>query len=184
MSNRAPLANPQDEEYFEWLAQWVFDIQDEDPRRTYWCLLEALYLMSFTWYISNDDNRASDGKALREEYQDQASAGWTMFGPCSMLELIIGLSRRMTSMIGGNASEDVYILEMLQNCGLDIYTDDRWDDESYYEVERTVDALNNREYNGLGRGGLFPLRRSTGQDMRRAELWTQLCAYINERLGY
>ena len=186
---RNQFANPHDQEYFEWLAGFVFETVDDDPSNTYWCLLSQMHQMPFAWYIPNDDNRASDGKDFRREYQPMASYGWGQFGPCSMLEMILGLARRMDFMIGEDTSSfenyiDVYFIELMQNCGLDVYTDDAWDDCSEGEVRHILEGIINHTYDSQGNGGLFPLAKPARRDMSQEELWYQLCAYVNENMEY
>lgn len=64
---------------------------------------------------------------------------------------------------------------MINNLGLNGMTDRSYDAEY---VERTVDRFLNRDYEPDGRGGLFRIR-NCGKDLRKAEIWHQLCWYLD-----
>ena len=71
---------------------------------------------------------------------------------------------------------------MIQNLGLDEYTDNRYADDPFFEatVHHILRALLNREYTRSGKGSLFPLKKSR-QDQRKTEIWYQLHAYLKEK---
>src|SRR5687768_18597032 len=91
---------PLDELYFTWLYSQVADPRVKNPSRTYWRMLKLLFVKEFVWIVPNDDNRIEDGKDLRLEFVDQQKImnvdfGWMHLG-CSMLELLVALSRRLS----------------------------------------------------------------------------------------
>lgn len=168
-----------DELYFEWLYGQISSVKLKNPSRTYWNLFRILFKKEFIWWVPNDDNRVEDGKDLRYEFledaKESATVDWLDLG-CSMLELFIGLSRRLA--FETNAEPAEWFWELLENLDLRQYNDrviipcD--------EVEAALDKVIWRTYKRNGSGGLFPLKRAR-QDQREVELWYQLGEYILER---
>lgn len=173
------MNKPLDELYLTWLYSQVGSVDSTNPSRNYWELLRLLYTKEFVWIIPNDDNRAKDGLDLRREFVDQENVnvdrGW-MLMPCSMLELLIVLSRELSFQTEREPFDWFwYLIETLK---LEVYNDNT------RIPERKVDGILNRviwrTYNRNGSGGLFPLRRAT-EDQRDVELWYQLNAYLLEK---
>jgi hypothetical protein len=171
---------PLDELYFGWLYSQVESVEIADPSRTYWEILKQLYSTEFLWIIPNDDNRAEDGKALRhkfisEEVLVQVDQNWLELG-CSMLELMIALSERLSFDEDGDL--DSWFWELMENLELERYNDNT--DIPVDEVNEILLDVIWRTYKRSGRGGLFPLRRAK-EDQRDVELWYQLQNYVLER---
>jgi len=169
-----------DELYFEWLYSQVASVKLKQPSRTYWNLFRILFTHEFVWIEPNDDNRVEDGKDLRYEFLDEKAIrcddqAWLDEG-CSMLELIIGLSRRAA--FESSATQEEWFWEMLENLDLSKYNDRERIPED--EVRDILNRVIFRAYKRNGSGGLFPLHRAQ-RDLRYAELWYQLNAYILER---
>lgn len=167
------------EEYRDWL----FDLIDKDSlSEDYTLLLRELFDTPFIWKVPNDDNRAFEGKNLRELFSDELNIEYNFdYFPeyCSMLELIIGLSYRCESMSEEGLSDyREWFWTLLNNCGLS-----RFDDDSYFIVGENstiiINKLINRTYKRSGQGGFFPLK-STKKDQRKVELWYQMSAYLSE----
>lgn len=142
-------------------------------------MLRLLYVKEFVWFVPNDDNRIEDGKDLRIEFVDREEAvadqGWMRLG-CSMLELLMGLSRRLAFETDGEPR--YWFWEMIDNMGLRGYTDrSRFTDDSINEI---LDAIIWRTYSETGEGGIFPLQ-NPHEDQRKIELWYQMAAYVLER---
>lgn len=174
------MNKPLDELYFQWLYSQVGDPSIKNPARTYWRMLRLLFIKEFVWLIPNDDNRIEDGRDLRYEFVDQqgltnVDPGWMKLG-CSMLELLIGLSRRLS--FEDEREPSVWFWEMIRNLGLEVYSDDAELPED--KIEDILDQVIWRTYTRTGRGGLFPLRHAYG-DQRDIELWYQLSAYVLEK---
>lgn len=173
------MNKPLDELYLNWLYQLIEDPTIANASRTYWNLAGLLYKKEFVWFIANDDNRAEDGRYLRYEFiedlgLDDVDPDWLELG-CSMLELLIGLSRRL-SFLGEGDPRD-WFWHMIDNLGL------RYNDRNKIPTEyadEVLDGINWRTYKRSGAGGLFPLHHSK-QDQRDIELWHQLSAYLLER---
>jgi hypothetical protein len=174
--------SPLDESYFQWLYGQVADPKETRPGLTYWNLLRELYKTEFSWTVHHDDNRVEDGKELRAEFSQEKGLydyglldpGWMSLG-CSMLELLIGLSRRL-AFDGGFEPAD-WFWRMLENIGLHLQTDSpKFPREDISEI---LDRIIWRKYEYNGHGGLFPLRDPMA-DQREKELWYQMQAYLIE----
>ncbi len=168
-----------DEGYLYWLNSLVEPVRNPNPARTHSLLIEQLFLKEFRWSVPNDDNRAEDGKELRQEflYEYDVDQKW-MSEPCSVMEMLVALARRVAFEANGEPDEWFWIL--LNNLGLDRYTDDVYGDMVETEVNDVLDIFIERRYghNGEG-GGLFPLE-DTRADQREFEIWYQMSSYLLE----
>jgi len=174
------MNKPLDELYLEWLYSQVGDTGLSDPSKTYWGLLRQMYTKEFVWFVPNDDNRVEDGKYLRRDFVDDlrlinVDTGWLDLG-CSMLELLVGLARRLSFEAGGEPRD--WFWHLVDN--LEIMFDDR---HSFpmIEVDEALDRVIWRTYDWDGKYGLFPLENPQ-EDQRKVELWYQLSAYVLERV--
>jgi len=170
------MSAPPDELYFPWLYAQVASVDIADPSRTYWELLRKLYNKEFIWFVPNDDNRAEDGRELRHEFMQSTGVSvdddWLHLG-CSILEMLIALSRRLWFETDIPARE--WFWEMLENLELDQYSDNMT--LPVRRVDTILDRLIWRVYRRNGKGGLFPLRRAA-EDQTKVEIWYQMCEYI------
>ena len=170
-----------DDRYFEWLYGHIAAIRNRNPARSYWHLARLLYTTAFLWNVHNDDNRAEDGKELRYEFAEERNIdiqdpAW-MDMDCSMLEMLIALSRRAAFESPGEPGD--WFWKFVQNMELDKYTDAVWNLGIEREVEDRLERVIFRKYGADGMGGIFPLRYPRG-DQRMIELWYQLSAYLLE----
>lgn len=173
------MSEPLDELYFRWLYSQVGNAKLKNPARTHWSLLRQLYTKEFVWIIPNDDNRLEDGRDLRNQFVDEQELSdvdphWMDIG-CSMLEMLIALSRRLSFEDDGAPEE--WFWRLMQNLDLHDKTD-----KSKFSAEDVDEILNNviwRTYRRNGRGGLFPLKRAH-EDQSEVEIWYQLSAYLLE----
>lgn len=176
---------PLDEAYFTWLYSQVGSVDLRNRSKTYWKLLTLLYKKEFIWStIEKDGNRAQDGRDLRQEFLDVTGTimdepGWTDF-PCSMLELMVALSRKLAFQGEGKPSD--WFWGLIENLGLIECTDTTDVDQEI--IEHILDKVIYREYAKNGAGGLFPLQRHSrrDKDQTQVELWYQAEAYLLERL--
>lgn len=171
-----------DDSYLNWLYGQVCSVRSRDPSRSYRTLVEQLFRKEFLYLIPNDDNRAEDGKLLRYEFLEHrrirnVNLDWLRI-PCSMLEMLVGLSRRLSTQGGGEPRE--WFWHLIENLELDDFNDASPIPQR--EVDEVLERVIWRLYNENGRGGLFPLRRPS-KDQRRVELWYQLNAYLFERIA-
>lgn len=164
--------------YFKWLRQLV-DCDDA----VYGDLMVYLFNKQFYWTTAMDENRAEDGKALRDLYSERhPKADLSKFreDTCSVLEMMIALARRwQVDLVSDDGSEDGFadnFWAMIRNLGLDIYMNSSF---SLSEVDEKVNFMLDRSYSSDGVGGIFPLK--TGKnDQKKSELWYQLQAYLSE----
>lgn len=169
-----------EEPYLEWLYGLVASSRERAKSRTYWTLFKQLNTKEFVWLVPNDDNRIEDGKDLRLEFlhengETDIDINWLEQG-CSMLELLLSLSRHCAFESGGTAKH--WFWHLIGNLQLEECTDASGYSES--AVDEVLDRVIFRQYDYHGIGGLFPLRNPE-QDQREVELWYQLNAYLIER---
>lgn len=174
------MNEPLDEAYFRFLYRTVASDRTRVRTQTYWSLLRKMYTTPYAWFVSNDDNRVSDGIAIRDQWARDHSAmdaEW-LDQPCSFLEMLIALSDRAAFEDGGDRS--AWFWHLLTNLGLSHINDAEYDELFEHEIGESLDRVTRRTYRANGHGGLFPLRHAE-EDQRKVELWYQLNAYLMER---
>ena len=169
-----------DERYLEWLYNQIGSYRNRNPLRSYWQLAVSLYKKPFTWSVPNDDNRIADGLDLREEFIRKTKAerdrDWLAL-ECSMLEMMVALSRRAAFESSGDAYEWFWV--MADNIGLRRFNDAAYNNRFEARIEEIVDRVIERRYKSNGEGGLFPLIEPQ-EDQREVEIWYQMAAYLLE----
>lgn len=169
------------EEYFKWLVDSVCENR-YSRHVSFEKLLLHLHDVEFVYSIPRDQNRALDGIDLRYRFAleaDQDDIDLYLDGPCSVLEMMVALAIRceenlMDDPNVGNRTGQ-WFWGMVVNLGLGAMTNTRYD-EQY--VDHVIDKFLNREYEPDGEGGLFTVR-GCDIDLRTAEIWRQLCRYID-----
>jgi hypothetical protein len=145
-----------------------------------------MFEKEFIWLVPNDDNRLMDGLGLRVEFCQQHDlpvgqvAAFLSKGrpipPCSFLEVLIALSRRLAFNAGGSADGWAWVL--MHNLELHRITDPVGRGKA-----RRADAIMEqciwRKYGPDGRGGFFPLEIPR-EDQSQVEIWYQMADYISE----
>lgn len=176
------MSPPLDEQYLTWLYSLVDSVRITDPSKTHWALCRKLFTTEFIWFVPNDDNRAEDGRALRDEFVAMRHVSpdddWMRLG-CSMLEMMIALARHAAFESGW--TRRTWFWEMVDNLGLENCADDR-DPFPEEMVEEALHAVIWRTYKEDGTGGLFPV--PLARDMPKVELWYQLQRYMIENHAY
>lgn len=175
------------EKYFHWLYGLVYPMDDQLPeeyRKTK--LLRYLFETPFYSSMVMDENRISDGIALRYDfgfrfgYDDRTVLTYLDDRDCSVLELMIGLAVRCEQQIMADINygdrTTQWFRKMVASLGFNGMNNRNYD-EMY--VARVVDKFLNHDYEPNGRGGLFELS-APSRDMRTVEIWGQLCDYLNE----
>ena len=106
--------------------------------------------------------------------------------PCTMLEMIIGISKRMSEQLMDEDGEDKtaqYFWEIMENLGLTYMDDDNfgWDTGlAQKKIAKTCEILCKRQYNSDGTGGgMFPMPGVLGINQKKMEIWYQMQEYIN-----
>jgi len=157
-----------------YLEQLYDLIKLDEQLLDYGLLMEYLTETEFVWFVANDDNRARDGEALREKY------GSYYRGPCTVLEMLIGLASRVEENIMGDPNDvdhtDFWFWAMINNLGLDRYDNRNF---KYDSVDFIVKRWLERKYRADGTGGLFPLKYPV-ENQKDVEIWFQMCEWLNE----
>jgi hypothetical protein len=162
--------------YFHWLAMQV---GKQKRGHSHMGLLFLMHQIEFVWLVPNDDNRIVDGTDLRWEFLQENTnqeMGKDDFGPCSVLEVMIGISRRLAFAAGGEA--EGWAWQLLDNLKL-LHTSDPLSKRKAKIATTKIEALVWRTYQYDGTGGFFPLNYP-GEDQTKVEIWYQMAAYINE----
>lgn len=169
-------------EYFEWLCQQV------TPRRSsrnYDELFHLLWETPFIAFVPNDDNRVGDAVELIVEFFHYKGADVEMEHyageRCSVLELIISLSRRLAFQAGGEQEE--WAWRLIENLGLD-HLSGQITRNNLRKAQRVLDDFVWRNYEPNGVGGLFPLKNPPDIDQREVEIWYQMHEYIAENSNW
>lgn len=169
--------------YFQWLCSHVNIEYGRPTNRTYDQLLEILHGKEFVWMIPNDDNRVLDGMDLRhlfynETHYTNSKKLFMGIPPVSVLEVIIGLSRRLGFLDGGGPGD--WAWRLIEN--LDLHK--MWDPLSSRKreiIDDKLDVLIWRRYEPDGNGGFFPLAFPDRNQLKE-ELWHQMNSYLAEQL--
>lgn len=168
--------------YFEWLVRLIGE-ETQSSKVSYRRLLVQLHNTEFIYSIPRDRNRADDGIGLRRRFA--TAEGCTdvleyLDDPCSVLEMMIGLSVRCEEtimddpMIGDRTGQ--WFWNMITNLGLGGMYDSRFDRRF---VEDILIRFLDREYEPNGRGGLFTINNCE-YDLRTVEIWHQLLWYLDD----
>jgi hypothetical protein len=144
--------------------------------------------VEFVYIIGMDGNRAEDGIDLRyrfgyeHQYESSMIAVYLDDQSCSILEMLTALSIRCEEHIMddpdiGNRTGQ-WFWNMIVNLGLGSMHDTKFD-KNY--VDGVILRFFNREYKQNGEGGLFTVNNCK-YDLRTAEIWYQMCWYLDEIL--
>lgn len=167
-------------DYFE----WMYDLMCEERFAgsiSYRQLFTFLHDTEFVYFIPYDENRAVDGITLRYHFcriHDCEDMEYCLSGPCSVLEMMIALAIRCEESMDNPAKGDrtsQWFWAMITNLGLGSMSDGNFNEHMVNDI---ITCLLDREYEPDGRGGLFRVR-GWDRDMRTAEIWHQLLAYMN-----
>lgn len=174
------------EVYLDWLkslvgAEWYGE--------SYHFLLEQLFHTEYFWTVPNDENRAEDGKALREEFTDYFPHfldNEALVGPPTVLEVLIALARRVDFEVTPiEMGEDVTRIfwKLVGNLHL-LGFDDRL--FGYYEVARTDEILSKWMQNKVSRGRWYSPFWNENPDFnpRKTEIWAQMHHYLAQKGGF
>ena len=164
---------PLEEEYFKWLCSPLERRRDVTLD---WQMLKIMHDTPFEYFVPNDQNRALDGRQLREEFFVQYPEMSNLHGvedwlglECSVLEMLLALADRASYQSGVRPT--TWFQMFLNNMGLP---------GSPTKVRQALRRLNKRAYSWDGSGGgLFPLRFPL-EDQTTVEIWYQMSAYIIE----
>ena len=166
--------------YFDWLCMIIGNKVSD-----YTELISSLHTYEFHPKMELDINRGADGLQLRVEFMNEHGPWGSSSnrGPCTMLELLVGLAKRMGFLTYGEENHEqtgYYFWRMIENLGLNRVTDRLWGTiNGAFFVEDAVWRVNERQYQPDGTGGIFPLR-CPSVDQREVEIWYQMNAWLIE----
>ena len=168
--------------YYDWLCFLIG--ANGIMHRGYSELISSLHEKAFKPKMRMDANRGGDGMQLRVDFQREHGPFGSSVnrGPCTFLEFLIGLAKRMSFLMygEGNGYTEYYFWRLVQNLRLIKCTDDNWYQmNGDFFVEDAVTRVNERLYSADGKGGLFPLRH-TAADQRGVEIWYQMQSWLME----
>ena len=168
-------------QYFLWLLEDL-DINEgtdglfEDHYETLLMLFET----DFRWSIEKDWNRVYDGLELRKWYFKETGYEVDSDEKCSILEVLIGLSRRISEDILGDEDnknlKKHWFWTWFYNLGLMNFSGRNFDK---IEVAGRLAVWLNRDFNYDGLGSPFPLVEPPC-DQRECEIWKQVMLYLAE----
>lgn len=168
-------------DYFEWMYDLVCDGRFAKSI-TYRQLLTFLHDTEFIYFVPYDENRAAEGIALRYRFcllHNCEDMEYYLTGPCSVLEMMIALAIRCEENIMDDPDKGdrtgQWFWGMITNLGLGAMSDGNFNE---WLVNDIITRFLERDYEPDGRGGLFTVK-NWNRDMRTAEIWHQLMAYIN-----
>ena len=171
--------------YFEWLYNLVCKDRFA-PDISFRKLLKHLNSTEFVYRIKNDRNRAADGVQLRHRFAVTEGREYSermilrnLAGTCSVLEMMVALSIRCEETIMNDPEygdrTGQWFWGMVVNLGLGSMTDDKYDKDY---VDHVLYRFLSRKYEADGNGGLFTVKYCD-KDLRKVEIWYQLCWYLN-----
>ena len=142
-------------------------------------LLMVMYETDFVWALDLDEDRVDDGLLLREELAVSKPEK-----PCSVLEVLIGIARRMDYILSDDISGDrtrVWFWEMVENLGLKTWTNlIIWHTPgARFSIQTVLNRWMTRCFEVDGTGSIFPLKYPK-YDQRDQTITYQMNAYILE----
>jgi hypothetical protein len=163
------------EAYFGWLETQTGTL--EQPR-SYSGLLQIMLQKEFVMNHPMDNNRIEDGLDVRREFfrETGMEPPSKMDLPCSVLEVLVALSRRLAFMAGGEPS--AWAWQLIRNLELHKFADPIGRRKAIAIDEILFDLIW-RQYDPDGMGGFFPLI-DTDHDQREIEIWYQMAEYVEE----
>ena len=148
----------------------------------YILLLKELHRQHFFPTHRMDENRVQEVKETLRE-----------FLPCppthhyvTIFEILVLLARKYEEFAMKYGEPDhtaTWFWLFITNCNLNIYEDlyfKEHKEESLNKIREWCAIFNNRTYGRDGTGSPFPLKHPPVKDMRKIELFYQLCYYYNE----
>lgn len=170
--------------YYDWLCILI-GLNKNIPGRNYKEMISAMHQAEFKPKLEMDQNRGADGLQLRVDFMNEHGPYGSSVnrGPCTILEFMIGLAKRMSFLMRGEGNHgrtEYFFWKMVENLGLKKVTDEQWYDlNGDFFLEDAIWRINERQYAEDGSGGIFPLRRPR-EDQRNVEIWYQMNAWLLE----
>lgn len=175
------FANKFESDYRNWLVASMNVV----PEKNYGPLLRELYRREFYSLVQYDEDRASDGTALRATWAEETGyPGDTEFGPCSVLEALIGIAMRVEFQLFGSRWADEWdykkiFWHLIDNLGLLGFEGDLTPLD-YEKIVTVSENFCNRKYRRDGFGNIFCIFEAE-KDLRKLNIWTQMGLYIRQK---
>lgn len=180
---RSDILIVNEQQYVDWLISQIC----VGKHKHYKLLLKRLWDKEFYSLVPHDDNRAADGLNFRRKWYNEISGGdgEPNFGPCRVLECLLGLEERITEQLFGSLWADdmepaEIFWELVNNMGLTQYSDDYFDDR-IMSIDAILLLFLERKYSKNGSGGNIFVIEETDKDFRKLELWSQMMLYCRWR---
>lgn len=168
-------------DYLTWLVRRMNVV----PNKNFGMLLRELYRWEFYSAVPHDEDRGSDGIALRGTWADEVGYNGPIdFGPARILETFIGIALRIEDKIFGGPWMDDWdykriFWDLINNLGLIEY-DGVLNSEDYDRVGGVLDVFVSKR----GKRDTFPnifVFKNPSIDPRKMNIWSQIGAYIGEK---
>lgn len=170
-------SNRIERDYFKWLYGIVNSRKGESYRK----LLLYLNDVEFIPIVPMDSNREGDGITLRLKFlRSKGYSDDALMKPCSILEMMIALAYRCETDImydpeyGDRTA--YWFWCMIDSLGLSDMSDDNF---RPLEVGNIINTFLDRQYKRNGEGGLFTIHDNS-KDMRKTDIWYQMCYFLDE----
>lgn len=154
-------------------------------------LLNTLDSMEYRYDIYMDENREGDGINMRYLFA-RTNYGRNAVNdicedlarPCTVYEMMLGVAYKLNKTLWLTHNEfdlGSYLWDMIQSLGLDIYTDDAYDEGAV--VSAVTKALNHDYDPDTGAGGFFTVSQHNhvNKDLREVELWILMNLYTIDK---
>ena len=167
-------------EYRDWLISLV-----NDRTNDYTQLLRELYSIEFYALVNYDEDRGKDGLMLREEWAEGSRfKGSLDFGVANVLEVLIGIAKRMEFQLFGSRYCDDWdyvdiFWDLIDNLGLGHVFGDVSRDV-FDEISQNVTHFLNREYFRHKKGNIFVFENSP-KNLQNLNIWSQMAIYMREK---
>lgn len=178
------FTNKLEERYLNWLIEQVCIGEYQN----YKMLVRRLWAKEFYSLVPHDDNRAADGVSIRKKWYAEISGGVgePNFGPCRVLECILGLEKRISEQLFGsswieNMAPAEIFWELIGNMGLLLYSDDYLSTDRVDKIDDILTRFLDRKYGKNGSNGNVFYAEDTDKDFRKIELWAQMMIYCRWR---
>lgn len=168
-------------DYFSWLLGNLDIVPGSDGLyEEYYEVLLELFSIEFRYVIEKDFNRVSDALMLRKRFENDLRREVEWHNNCSVLEILIGLSRRLSEDVLGDENDENlkkhWFWTWFYNLGLMNFGGRNF---NKIEVVGRVSLWMNRDFEYDGLGSPFPLV-DPPCDQRECEIWKQVMLYLAE----
>ena len=168
---------------------YLLDLIGADKHPHYSNLLKYLHSKQFYWSVEMDKNRSDDGKELRYDFlREKAALGSDFWEnePCTVLEMVIALSKRISIDIMPDFEEDIsyWFWILLGNLGVLKFEDRIFDANCRDEIDNILRIFMGRKYGNDGKGSLFPCEKSVLKNFSVLEIWYQMHFWLSENYNF